>query len=94
MKLKLYFYAFDHNVSLDGAVDKDNIYCNTYQPDDRVALGTTEVDFTPPPPGVIIQGKIDGLESALDAYRKESLEHIERLQGKISELKALPGVAA
>ena len=96
MKIKLFFYAFDYAVNVDGTVDSEYIHAATYQPsgENVVMLGTGETEFSLPPAHIINQSKIIGLESALKDYREASLAKIEEMQGRIRDLKALPEMVA
>lgn len=86
----VYFWVFDSEVSPDGAFLHDRVFASTYKPDpDRVLVGKSIMAFTPLAPAEIVQGKLEGLESALNLYRAKSLAEIERMQGKINEFKAL-----
>jgi len=90
--IPVWVYASDYGVKSDGTVDPDFIHCATYEPTGAtsVVLGKTTAAFEMPGPDIIKQSKVVCLERALDAYRKESLEKIEKLQGRINELRALP----
>jgi len=90
--IPVWVYVNDYGVNADGTVDPDFLHCCTYEPssDNAVVLGKTTASFEMPTPDIIKQSKVICLENALNAYRKESLEKIEKLQGRINELRALP----
>lgn len=96
MKLKITIYAYDYAIGRDGAVDPGFIHASTYggNADDAVVLGAAEVEFDLPPPEVILQSKIVGMEKALEDYRAESQATITRMLDQINELKALPAPEA